>query len=50
MPFTVARSRDEVPAEAFWSDRGQRVRDAEPSRFQLDRLMVVRGTYRDLAT
>ncbi|MEO3810487.1 hypothetical protein ABGB17_15925 [Sphaerisporangium sp. B11E5] len=39
---------DRVPDEAFWSDRGRRVRAAEPGRFQVDRLLVVRDTYRDL--
>jgi hypothetical protein len=40
---------DEVPGDAFWSQRGREVRAAEPGRFQLDRLLVVRDTYRDLA-
>jgi len=40
----------EVPGEAFWSERGQQVRDAEPGRFRLDRLQLVRDTYRDMAS
>lgn len=39
----------EVPEDAFWTDAGRRVRDAEPGRFRLDRLLVVRDTYRSLA-
>jgi hypothetical protein len=39
----------EVPEDAFWTDTGRRVRDAEPGRFRLDRLLVVRDTYRSLA-
>ncbi len=41
---------DEVPGEAFWSERGQQVRDADPGRFCLDRLEVARETYRDMAS
>ncbi|GAA1512248.1 hypothetical protein GCM10009677_51550 [Sphaerisporangium rubeum] len=41
---------DRVPDEAFWSDRGRRVRAAEPGRFQVDRLLVVRDTYRELGS
>lgn len=40
---------DEVPDEAFWSQRGREMRAAEPGRFQLDRLLIVRDSYRDLA-
>ncbi|MGP4105108.1 hypothetical protein [Nonomuraea sp. KM90] len=40
---------NEVPDDGFWSQRGQEVRAAEPGRFQLDRLLIVRDTYRDLA-
>ncbi|MEV0617733.1 hypothetical protein AB0I81_30735 [Nonomuraea sp. NPDC050404] len=40
---------DEVPGDGFWSQRGQEMRAAEPGRFQLDRLLIVRDTYRDLA-
>ncbi|GAB2925988.1 hypothetical protein ACFMQL_32280 [Nonomuraea fastidiosa] len=40
---------DEVPDDAFWSQRGREMRAAEPGRFQLDRLLIVRDSYRDLA-
>ncbi|MFI7130810.1 hypothetical protein ACIBQ1_34325 [Nonomuraea sp. NPDC050153] len=45
----IPEGQDDVPADAFWSARGQEVRDAEPPRFRRDRLLVVRDTYRDLA-
>ena len=45
----IPSGQDEAPADAFWSERGQGMRAAEPGRFQLDRLMIVRDTYRDLA-
>lgn len=38
----------EVPDTAFWSERGLEVRAAEPGRFTLDRLRIVRDTYREL--
>ena len=43
--------RDEyvVPASAFWTAEGLRVRDAEPGRFRRERLEVVLGTYRGLS-
>lgn len=34
-----------VPADAFWTPEGRAVRDAEPGRFHLDRLEIVRTTY-----
>ena len=34
-----------VPDDAFWTDDGRAVRDAEPGRFELDRLLVVRDSY-----
>ena len=40
---------DEVPDGGFWSERGKEMRLAESGRFQLDRLLVVRDTYRELA-
>ncbi|WP_043635286.1 hypothetical protein [Nonomuraea candida] len=40
---------EEVPDDGFWSHRGKQVRAAEPGRFRLDRLLIVRDTYRDLA-
>jgi hypothetical protein len=44
----VPPGQEEVPDDGFWSERGQQMRSAEPGRFQLDRLLVVRNTYRDL--
>jgi hypothetical protein len=46
----IPPGQDEVPEKAFWSDRGWTVRQAEPGRFRLDRLLVVRDTYRTLAS
>ncbi|MEV0973858.1 hypothetical protein [Microtetraspora glauca] len=45
----IPPGQEEVPDDGFWSERGRTVRAAEPGRFQLDRLLVVRDTYRDLA-
>jgi hypothetical protein len=45
----IAFGQDEVSERAFWSERGSQVHDADPSRFTLDRLMVVRDTYREFA-
>ncbi|MFC4116811.1 hypothetical protein [Nonomuraea zeae] len=45
----VPPGADAVPADGFWSQRGRQVRAAEPGRFELDRLLIVRDTYRDLA-
>ncbi|WP_049576833.1 hypothetical protein [Nonomuraea sp. SBT364] len=45
----IPPGQDEVPDDAFWSDRGLETRAAEPGRFQLDRLLIVRDTYRNLA-
>jgi hypothetical protein len=45
----IPAGRAEVPDDAFWTDEGRRVRDAEPGRFRLDRLLVIRDTYRTLA-
>ncbi|GAA3660735.1 hypothetical protein GCM10022224_025160 [Nonomuraea antimicrobica] len=44
----VPPGADEVPEDGFWSLRGREMRAAEPGRFQLDRLLIVRDTYRDL--
>lgn len=44
----VEPGAEEVPDSAFWSERGLKVRAAEPGRFTVDRLQVVRDTYRDL--
>ncbi|MFI6791927.1 hypothetical protein ACIBG4_31820 [Nonomuraea sp. NPDC050383] len=43
----VSEGRDRVPEQAFWTDRGLRVHAAEPGRFRVERLLVVRDTYRD---
>ncbi len=43
----VPHGGDRVPDQAFWTDRGRRVRAAEPGRFRVERLLVVRDTYRD---
>jgi hypothetical protein len=45
----IPPGQDEVPDDAFWSDRGDEVRSAEPSRFRRDRLLIVRDTYQDIA-
>jgi hypothetical protein len=36
----------EVPDSGFWSARGHRVRAEEPGRFDRERLVIVRDTYR----
>jgi len=36
-----------VPEDAFWSRRGRRVRAEEPGRFDRERLLIVRDTYRE---
>jgi len=38
---------DEVPAHAFWSERGRQVRAKEPGRFDRERLAIVRDSYVD---
>jgi hypothetical protein len=45
----IPDGHERVPDHAFWSELGRQVRDAEPARFQRERLEVVRDTYRDLA-
>jgi hypothetical protein len=45
----VPAGADAVSEEEFWTPEGRAVRDAEPGRFRLDRLLVVRDTYQDLA-
>lgn len=42
----VPDGADRVPDEAFWTDRGRSVRTREPGRFRVERLLVVRDTYR----
>jgi hypothetical protein len=43
-------SADAVPASGLWSERGQEMRDAYPSRFDRDRLEAVRAAYLAAAT
>jgi hypothetical protein len=45
----IPDGQDDLPDQAFWSERGARVREEEPRRFGRERLMIVRDTYRDLA-
>lgn len=44
----VPAGQDAVPEDEFWTPEGRAVRDAEPGRFRLERLLVVRDTYHDL--
>lgn len=37
---------DDVPDSAFWSDRGRRVREAQPERFHRNSLLAARESYR----
>jgi hypothetical protein len=41
----IPAGAETVPDEAFWSERGRRVRDQEPGRFDRERLLVVRDSY-----
>ncbi|BCJ32409.1 hypothetical protein Asera_65170 [Actinocatenispora sera] len=41
----IPAGAEAVPDEAFWSERGRRVRDQEPGRFDRERLLVVRDSY-----
>ncbi|ADB32348.1 hypothetical protein Kfla_3287 [Kribbella flavida DSM 17836] len=43
----VPPGADAVPDDAFWTDDGRAVRDAEPGRFRVERLLVVRDSYSD---
>ena len=45
----VPAGQDAVPVDEFWTCAGRKVRDAEPGRFRLDRLLVVRDTYHELS-
>ncbi|NUP03160.1 MAG: hypothetical protein HOW59_35090, partial [Nonomuraea sp.] len=45
----VPPGAEAVPDDGFWSERGLGMRTAEPGRFQLDRLLIVRDTYQELA-
>lgn len=44
----VPPGQDAVPEDEFWTPDGRQVRDSEPGRFRLDRLLVVRDTYHEL--
>lgn len=46
----VPDSGDRVPEEAFWTARGRAVRDADPSRFERDRLEALRDRYQEELT
>ncbi|MFG2042846.1 hypothetical protein [Dactylosporangium sp. NPDC048998] len=39
---------EEVPATAFWTERGRQLRQAEPGRFRRERLAAVRDRYHAL--
>ena len=41
----IPPSQDAVPDEAFWTDAGRAVRELDPGRFRLDRLLVIRDSY-----
>ncbi|MEV6286365.1 hypothetical protein [Kribbella sp. NPDC051770] len=43
----VPPDADAVPDDAFWTEAGRALRDAEPGRFRVDRLLVVRDSYSD---
>ncbi|HEY3563013.1 MAG TPA: hypothetical protein VGL05_36360 [Kribbella sp.] len=45
----VPAGADAVPEDEFWTPEGQAARAAGPGRFRLDRLLVTRDTYDDLA-
>jgi hypothetical protein len=42
----IPPGEDAVPGDAFWTEEGRRVYDAEPGRFRRERLRIVRDTYR----
>ncbi|MEV0790551.1 hypothetical protein [Kribbella sp. NPDC050459] len=46
----VPAGADAVPEDEFWTPEGQAVRAAEPGRFRLDRLLVTRDAYGELAS
>jgi hypothetical protein len=43
----IPEDADEAPLSAFWTEAGQQVRAREPGRFERDRLLIVRSTYRN---
>jgi hypothetical protein len=44
----VPAGADAVPEDEFWTPEGQAVREAEPGRFRLERLLIARDTYHEL--
>jgi hypothetical protein len=44
----VPAGADAVPHDGFWTREGRAVRDAEPGRFRLERLLIARDTYDEL--
>jgi hypothetical protein len=42
----IPAGSDTVSDDAFWTEEGRQVRDSEPGRFRLERLLVVRDSYR----
>jgi len=45
----IPTGQEDVPDDAFWTERGRQIRSAEPGRFNRGRLLVVRDTYHRLA-
>jgi hypothetical protein len=45
----IPPGEDAVPDEAFWSEQGREVYEAEPARFTLDRLLAARTAYGEQA-
>jgi len=45
----IPPGQEDVPDDAFWTERGRQIRSAEPGRFNRGRLLVVRDTYHRLA-
>ncbi len=43
----IPPGEDVVPVDAFWTGEGRAMLDAEPGRFRLERLLVVRDSYRN---
>jgi hypothetical protein len=43
----IPPGEDVVPDDAFWTGEGRATLEAEPGRFRLERLLVVRDSYRD---
>jgi hypothetical protein len=45
----VPAGQDAVPEDEFWTPAGREVRDADPGRFRLERLLLVRDSYNNQA-